>query len=89
MGEWVENRDQFMDLIQKGFSGLFSTSHLSSCRLSAPSCASSLSNLEAQNLDVPCLLRKLSVVSGPLSLLRPLALMGFTRGFLKMLAHYE
>ena len=53
MGEWIEDRDQLMDLVQEGFFGLFSTSHLSSCRLSAPPCVPSLSDLEAQNLDVP------------------------------------
>uniref|UniRef100_A0A2N9GNJ6 Reverse transcriptase domain-containing protein n=1 Tax=Fagus sylvatica TaxID=28930 RepID=A0A2N9GNJ6_FAGSY len=53
MGEWVEDRDQLMALIQKGYSDLFTTSHTSSCRLSVPPCAPSLSDLEAQNLDNP------------------------------------
>uniref|UniRef100_A0A2N9GX50 CCHC-type domain-containing protein n=1 Tax=Fagus sylvatica TaxID=28930 RepID=A0A2N9GX50_FAGSY len=53
MGEWVENRDQVMNLIQMGFSALFSTSHLSSYRLSASPNAPRLSDLEAQTLDAP------------------------------------
>jgi hypothetical protein len=53
MGEWVEDRDQLMTLIQKGYSNLFTTSHTSSCRLSVPPCAPNLSDLETQNLDTP------------------------------------
>ena len=47
MGDWVESRDQLMDLIHKGFSSLFCTSHLSSCTLSIPTHAPSLSDSEA------------------------------------------
>jgi hypothetical protein len=59
MGEWVENRDQLMDLIQMGFSTLFSTSHLSSYRLNAPPNAPRLSDLEAQTLDAPLSIEKI------------------------------
>jgi hypothetical protein len=54
LGEWVEDRTQVMNLIQKGFLDLFSTSHVSSlCGFNPPSHAPSISSSEAICLVTP------------------------------------